>query len=162
MNKHIHYITHGKTLYYIHKTEQQESYYKIMAATFMKFMIKRCNVATCNSIVAHTNNTNNKIRTMTKNVLINNNVIIVDKSVNNCSTINNNNIFANQIRSIKTKSSAKKRFLKRGNGSIKRWKQGRRHLNYNQRRKKLLKSLSSVPLKRQDKKVVRKLLNCKI
>ena len=71
-------------------------------------------------------------------------------------------IILNQIRSIKTKSSAKKRFLKRGNGSIKRWKQGRRHLNYNQRRKKLLKSLSSVPLKRQDKKVVRKLLNCKI
>ena len=67
-----------------------------------------------------------------------------------------------QIRAIKTKSSAKKRFLKRGSGSIKRWKAGRRHLNYNQRRKKLLKSLKSLPLKTQDKKSIRKLLQCKV
>ena len=67
-----------------------------------------------------------------------------------------------QIRAIKTKSSAKKRFLKRKSGSIKRWQAGRRHLNYNQRRKKLLKSLKSLPLKTQDKKSIRKLLQCKV
>ena len=62
----------------------------------------------------------------------------------------------------KTKKAAAKRFKVTGSGKVLRYKQGRRHLNYNQRRKKLLQSLSSVQLKTCDKKVMRKLLNCKI
>ena len=66
-----------------------------------------------------------------------------------------------QCMGIKTKSSAKKRFLRRANGTVKRWKAGRRHLNYNQSRQKLNKSLSSQELKKPDRKVVWKLLGGK-
>ena len=48
-----------------------------------------------------------------------------------------------QSMGIKTKSSAKKRFLRRADGTVKRWKAGRRHLNYNQSRQKLNKSMGS-------------------
>ena len=66
-----------------------------------------------------------------------------------------------QSMGIKTKSSAKKRFLRRANGTVKRWKAGRRHLNYNQSRQKLNKSLASQELKKPDRKVVWKLLGGK-
>ena len=131
------------------------------------FIKATASTPTTNFGLSSTNQYNRTFLTTTTLVNKNNNNVIdiLSGSYGGSSigcTSNSNSVFAHHIRTIKTKSSAKKRFLKRGNGSIKRWKQGRRHLNYNQRRKKLLQSLSSVQLKTCDKKVMRKLLNCKI
>jgi ribosomal protein L35 len=134
-----------------------------MATTFMKCLIRK-NVTTLsgNKRVVSSPLMNNIYKNYKNNNIVTDTFSGSYGGSSIGCTSNSHNIFVHQIRTIKTNSSAKKRFLKRGNGSIKRWKQGRRHLNYNQRRKKLLQSLSSVQLKTCDKKVMRKLLNCKI
>ena len=84
-------------------------------------------------------------------------VPLVESKVINCGQS-----FANgQSMGIMTKIIGQERFLRRADGTVKRWKAGRRHLNYNQSRNKLNKSLSSQELKKPDRKVVWKLLGGK-
>ena len=70
-------------------------------------------------------------------------------------------IFQTTIRTIKTKSSAKRRFKVLGNGNIKRWQSNKRHINSKYTRKFLRQKGDSVPLKGYQKDLGKRLLGLK-